>query len=66
MPTGSVVNILWGISFEESYKVQKGDKIKVNGDTRVIQHKEDSVVYVEPFSALNGSSTDVHVNFLSK
>jgi len=66
MPSGSMVNILWGISFEESYKVQKGDKIKVNGDIRVIQHKEDSVVYVEPFGAINGSSTDVHVNFLFK
>jgi hypothetical protein len=62
MPTGSVVNILWGISFQESYKVQKGDTIQVNGENRVIHHKEDSVVYIDPFN----NTTDVHVNFLSK
>ena len=49
MPNGSTVTILWGISFDESWKVQKGDTIKVKGDERVIQYKEDSVVYVEPF-----------------
>jgi hypothetical protein len=57
------VHILWGISFEESWKVQKGDIINVNGDRRTIHDKVDSVVYVEPFS---GSTTDVHVNFLTK
>ena len=66
MLKGSIVHILWGISFEESWKVQKGDIINVNGDRRMIHEKIDSVVYVEPFGALNGSTTDVHVNFLTK
>jgi len=62
MPAGALVHILWGISFEKSYKVQKGDTIQVNGDIRVIHHKEDSVVYVEPFN----DTKDLYVNFLSK
>jgi len=57
MPNGSIVTIIWGISFEESWKVQKGDTITVNGERRVIHHKEDSVVYVEPFNASNGTVT---------
>jgi hypothetical protein len=63
MPTGSLVNIVWGISFQNSWRVQTGDIITVNGDTRRIEHKTDSVVYVQPFS---GSTTEISVNFLSK
>jgi hypothetical protein len=59
----NLVNILWGISFDRSWIVQKGDLILVNGEIRRIEHKEDSVVYIEPFP---GSTTDVVVNFLSK
>jgi hypothetical protein len=55
MPIGSLVHIVWGISFEESWKFQKGDTITVNGDRRIIRHKEDSVVYVDPFNTLDGS-----------
>lgn len=63
MPVGTLTNIVWGISFQNSNRVQKGDIIVVNGHSRVIDHKEDSVVYVQPFS---GSTTEISVNFLSK
>jgi hypothetical protein len=63
MPAGSLVHIIWGISFENSWKVQKGDIIVINGHSRRVEHKEESVVYVEPFS---GSTTEVTVNFLLK
>ena len=63
MPVGSLVNIVWGISFQNSYRVQKGDIIVINGHSRQVEHKEDSVVYVQPFS---GSTTEISVNFLSK
>lgn len=63
MPTGSLVSIVWGISFQNSWKFQKGDIIVINGHSRMIEHKEDSVVYVQPFS---GSTTEISVNFLSK
>jgi nanoRNase/pAp phosphatase (c-di-AMP/oligoRNAs hydrolase) len=63
MPVGSLVQIIWGISFQNSYRVQKGDIIVINGHSRRVEHKEDSVVYVEPFS---GSTTEISVNFLSK
>ena len=63
MPTGSLVSIVWGISFQNSWRFQTGDIIVVNGDTRRIEHKTDSVVYVQPFS---GSTTEISVNFLSK
>lgn len=66
MQKGKIVQLLWGISFEGSWKVQKGDSIQVNGDVRRIEHKEDSVVFVEPFSASQGVTTDVYVNFLTK
>ena len=63
MPQGALVNIIWGISFEESWKVSKGDIIVINGSSRLIQHKEDSVVFVQPFS---GSTSHIQVNFLAK
>ena len=63
MPVGTLTNIVWGISFQNSNRVQKGDIIVINGHSRVIDHKEDSVVYVQPFS---GSTTEISVNFLSK
>jgi hypothetical protein len=59
----SHVNTLVGISFAKSWMVQKGDMICVNGEIRCIEHKEDSVVYVESFP---GSLTNITVNFLSK
>lgn len=63
MPVGSLVHITWGISFQNSWRVQRGDILVINGHSRVIEHKEDSVVYVQPFS---GSTTEITVNFLSK
>jgi hypothetical protein len=63
MPVGSLVHITWGISFQNSNRVQKGDILVINGHSRRVEHKEDSVVYVEPFS---GSTTEISVNFLSK
>ena len=60
---GALVSTWFGISFEKSWTVQKGDLIVVNGEVRRIEHKEDSVVYIEPFP---GSTTDVLVNFLFK
>ena len=63
MPVGTLVQIVWGISFQNSNRVQKGDILVINGHSRVIEHKEDSVVYVQPFS---GSTTEISVNFLSK
>jgi hypothetical protein len=63
MPVGSLVQIIWGISFQNSNRVQKGDILVINGHSRRVEHKEDSVVYVEPFS---GSTTEISVNFLSK
>jgi hypothetical protein len=63
MPFGSLAQIIWGISFENSNRVQKGDILVINGHSRRVEHKEDSVVYVEPFS---GSTTEISVNFLSK
>lgn len=56
MNKGAIVHVVWGISFEGSWKFQTGDTIFVNGEERVIVHKADSVVYVEPFSG-----TDVFV-----
>ena len=63
MPVGTLVQIVWGISFQNSNRVQKGDILVINGHSRTIEHKEDSVVYVQPFS---GSTTEISVNFLSK
>jgi hypothetical protein len=63
MPVGSLVHITWGISFQNSNRVQRGDILVINGHSRRVEHKEDSVVYVEPFS---GSTTEISVNFLSK
>jgi len=63
MPVGSLAHIIWGISFQNSNRVQTGDILVINGHSRVIEHKEDSVVYVQPFS---GSTTEISVNFLSK
>lgn len=63
MPVGSLVHITWGISFQNSNRIQKGDILVINGHSRRVEHKEDSVVYVEPFS---GSTTEISVNFLSK
>jgi len=41
---------------------QTGDMIVVNGVIRQIEHKTDSVVYVEEFP----NSETVYVNFLNK
>ena len=59
---GAVVGKLVGISFTRSWMVQVGDMILVNGVIRQIEHKTDSVVYVEEFP----NSETVYVNFLNK
>jgi hypothetical protein len=59
---GSIVGKLIGISFDRSWMVQSGDIILVNGVIRKIEHKAESVVYVEEFP----NSEKVYVNFLNK
>ena len=53
----------FGISFENSWRVQQGDTIYIANYERIINSKVDSVVYVDKW---DGPRTNLKVYFLSK